>query len=204
MTIPSLPLQLEGLRLKGNREYLQGADILSFALYALSGGHSLSEIHDIDIVFHALSHTGLTLRSDVPTGQESKAQLSCSIDGQRHKLFLVEDGRRVVERHPYPEEQIVAATFVDIDSLTAMSKITLPFTNIERWIAMIKALHHAAFPKANGKWLFTRARLASYPDSLEESVEHRVTIRSNFGGILTRSALSVDGHNLGDIFFALT
>lgn len=203
MNMPSLPLRLESMRFKGERDYLQGADILSASLHALSGERPLSAIRDIDITFHALARTGLILRADMPTGQESKAQLGCSIDGRRHKLFLMEDGCPIIERRPYPEDQIVAATSIGIELLTATSTAPLPFTNIERWIAMVKALHHAAFPGAGGKWLFARARLTSYHDTQDEPTEHCVSIKSNFSGKLTRSALSVNGHILGDIFFAL-
>lgn len=203
MSFPSLPMQLEGLQFKGDRDYLQGAEILPIALRALSDDGSQNVISEIDIVFHTLARTGLTLVENVPPGKEAKAQLSCTIDGTRRKLFLVEDGRPITERHPYPEEQIVAVTTIDADSPTATSAARLPFTNIERWIAMTKALHHAAYPQAKGKWLFARARLASYQDTTRENVEHRIQIQSDFGGKLTRSTLAVDGRNIGDIFFAL-
>lgn len=204
MSVPTSPLQLEGIRFKGDRNYLQGADILSSALYALADGQSLERINDIDIVFHALACTGLTLQENVLPGCEPKGQLRCSIDGLRQKFFLVEDCRPITQRHPYPEDQIVADTTLDIDSVSATSLGNLPFTNIERWIAMIKALHHAAYPEAQGKWLFARAKLTSYKDSYGKQVEHRTSIESNFAGKLTRSSLTVDGRKIGDIFFALT
>lgn len=204
MSILTSPLKLGGMGFKGERDYLHGTDILPIALRTLSGERPLDSISDIDITFHALARTGLTLRTDVPLGCKPTVQLGCSIDGLRRKLFLVEDGRPITERRPYPEDQIVAATIIDIDSVTATSRAHLPFTNIERWIAMIKALHHAVYPEAEGKWLFARAKLASYKDSYGEQVEHRATIQSNFGGQLTRCALSIDGRNIGDIFFVLT
>lgn len=203
MSLPRLPLRLDGLQFKGDRDYLQGAEILSIALRALSDDESPNAISKIDIVFHALARTGLTLGEDVPPGQEAKAQLSCDIDGVRRRLFLVEDGRPITERHPYPEEQIVAVTTIDASAATATSEAWLPFTNIERWIAMTKALHHAAYPQAKRKWLFARARLASYPDTTRGNAEHRVQLQSDFGGKLTRNTLTVDGRNIGDIFFAL-
>ncbi|MDN5924313.1 MAG: hypothetical protein L0H70_04870 [Xanthomonadales bacterium] len=203
MSVPTLPLSLEGMRFKGGRDYLHGTDILPIALNALSSGRPLNVISEMDIVFHSLARTGLTLYGDAPSGRKAKAQLSCTIDGARCKLTLAEDGRPITDRHPYAEEQIVAATMIDVASATATSTGTLPFTNIERWIAMIKALHHAAYPQAEGKWLFARAKLASYQDLQVEPVEHRVSIQSNFGCKLTRSELTVDGCNLGDIFFVL-
>lgn len=203
MSFPSLPMLLEGLQFKGDRDYLQGAEILPIALRALSGDEALNVISEIDIVFHALAHTGLTLGEHVPPGQDAKAQLSCTIDGTRRKLFLMEDGRPITERHPYPEEHIVAVTTIDANLATATNAAGLPFTNIERWIAMTKALHHAMYPKANGKWLFARAKLATYEEATRDCAEHRVQIQSDFGGKLTRSALTVDGCNIGDIFFVL-
>lgn len=203
MNLRRLPIRLEGLQFKGDRDYLQGAEILPLALRALSDDEPRNAISAIDIVFHALAHTGLTLAEDVPQGHAANAQLSCTINGTRHKLFLVEDGRPITERHPYPEEQIVSVTAIDASSATATSAARLPFTNIQRWIAMTKALHHAVYPQAKGKWLFARAKLVTYDETAHDGAEHRVQIQSDFGGKLTRSALTVDGRNIGDIFFAL-
>lgn len=198
-----LPLQLQGLRFKGNRDYLHGTDILPIALSALAGGSALDMIDDIDITFRALARTGLTLCIDAPSGCEPKGQLGCCIEGMRRKFLLVEDGRPITERYPYPEDQIASATLIDAVSATATSSACLPFTNIERWIAMVKALHHAMYPDAPGKWLFARAKLAAYQNAYPDRTEHRVGIRSDFGRKLTRSALEVDGRNMGDIYFAL-
>lgn len=203
MNLPTLPLPLQGMRFKGGRDYLHGTDVLPIALHAIANGRPLVAVRDIDIVFHALARNGLTLGEDMPSGQEAKAQLSCTIDGTRRKLFLVADGRPITERHPYPEEQMVAVTTIDAQLAIARSTASLPFTNIERWIAMTKALHHAVYPEAKGKWLFVRAKLASYLDTTRENAEHVVQIQSDFGGKLTRSTLAVDGRNIGDIFFAL-
>jgi len=204
MNAPRLPVPLKGMRFKGDRDYLHGTDILSSALHALSDGRPLDIINDIDIVFHALARTGLTLCEDAPPGCEPKIQLSCSIEGVRRKFLLVEDGRPITERHLYPEDQIVAVSIIDASSLMATSSASVPFTNIERWIAMIKALHHSIYPDARGKWLFARAKLATYMDVWPNQAEHRVDVQSDFGGKLTRSALTVDGCNIGDIFFVLT
>ncbi|MGN6313445.1 MAG: hypothetical protein ACTHMO_06775 [Rhodanobacteraceae bacterium] len=190
------------MRFKGDREYLHGTDILPIALDTLSGG-KLDMIGNIEITFHALARTGLTLCIETPSGCEPKVQLACSIEGKQHKFLLVEDGRPITERRPYPENQIVAATAIDTTAATATSSAGLPFTNIERWIAMVKALHHAMYPDAPGKWLFARAKLATYRDAYLDQTEHRVSIKSDFGGKLTRSALTVNGNNIGDIFFAL-
>jgi hypothetical protein len=51
--------------------------------------------------------------------------------------------------------------------------------------------------------LFARAKLVTYDEIAHDGAEHRVQIQSDFGGKLTRSALTIDGRNIGDIFFAL-
>ena len=203
MKIPILPLPLQGMRFKGNRDYLHGTDVLPAALHALASERSLEGMRDIDIVFHALARTGLTLCESLPHSREPRAQISCTIDGTRHKFLLVEDGRPVTDRQTYPEEQIVAATTIDVPAKAASSSAPLPFTNIERWIAMIKALHHAVYPDARGKWLFARAKLATYTETQMSTVNHMVCIESDFGGKLTRSGLVIDGRRIGDIYFAL-
>jgi len=203
MNTPGLPLPLDGMRFKGDRNYLHGTDILPMALHALSRGQPLGTIRDIDIVFHALARIVSGLCVETPSGCEPKARLGCCIEGMRRKFLLVEDGRPVTERHPYPEEQIVAATAIDTASAAATSSASLPFTNIERWVAMTKALHHAMYPDARGKWLFARAKFVAYQDAGPGQAEHRVGIQSDFGGKLTRSVLTVGGRNIGDIFFTL-
>ncbi|HKR46154.1 MAG TPA: hypothetical protein VJU59_41930 [Paraburkholderia sp.] len=203
MNLPDLPLPLEGLRFKGDRDYLHGTDILPIALHALSRRQALDTIADIDVVFHAIARTGLTLCMEASPSIEPKVQLACSIEGVRRKFLLIEDGRPITGRHPYPEDQIIAATTIDADAATATSSATLPFTNIERWIAMVKALHHGMYPNVPGKWLFARAKLATYRDAYADRTEHRVSIKSDFGGKLTRSALTIDGRAIGDIYFAL-
>jgi hypothetical protein len=203
MIFPDLPLPLADLRFKGSRDYLHGTDILPSVLRALSGGKQLDGIRDIDIVFHALARTGLTLCMKLPPGSQAKVQLGCSVEGMQHKFLLIEDGRAINRRRPYPEEQIIAATTIDTNSATATSSAPLPFTNIERWIAMVKALHHGVYPNVSGRWLFARAKLGAYQDAYPEWTEHRVSIKSEFGGKLTRSKLAIDGHDTGDIYFAL-
>lgn len=48
MSFLDLPLQLEGLRFKGSRDYLHGSDILPIALHALSSDvQPLEAIGDI-------------------------------------------------------------------------------------------------------------------------------------------------------------
>ena len=204
MSITSIPIPLDNLWFKGKRDYLQGADIMSSALRCLTDDAQLGNISQIDVSFHTLVRGGLALHTGESAHERPPVQISCRANGQTCKFFLVEDGRVIHDRRPYPEEQIVDTTTIDTATATAINHAALPFTNIERWIAMIKALHHATFPSATGKWLFARARLSHYRENHPKAVEHRAVIQSGFGGRMTRRALTVDDQLLGDIFFVLT
>ena len=198
----SLPLQ--GLKFKGERQYLHGTDILVAALNALTMETNTGPLTDIDIVFHRMVKTGLTLVSPLPLGAEPAVQVSCRISGARKKLFLIEDGRAVLDRYDYFEERIVAATNIQVTAASATSAIPMPFTDIERWIAMVKALHYALYPEVNGKWLFVRGKFDSYPGTYRlAEIDQQVRVEANFNNKITRSALLVGGAKLGDIFFSL-
>ena len=199
----AFPFSLSGWRFKGDRDYLHGTDILPATLNVLKGEQIPNAITNIDIVFHALARTCLTLSASAPPGAAINAQLKCDINGERKKFVLTEDGRPILERCAYPEDQIVAATDISPAAGTATCAVALPFTNIERWVAMVKALHQAVYPEARGKWLFVRGRFDGYEEQCQTGAKHQVIVESSFGNKLTRSTLLIDGQKRGDIFFAL-
>lgn len=198
-----ISVALPGLKFKGKRDYLQGPDILVAALRCLSAEYPSSDINAIDIVFHNMARTGLTIVEISPPGVEPVAQLSCKIDGVKKKFALIEDGRPIAERCEYAEENIVAVTDIQVKAATATSSSDLPYTNIERWISMVKALHFALYPELRGKWLFVRGKFNHYQDAFAKDVRHQVVVEANFNNKLTRSALMIDGEKLGDIYFSL-
>jgi hypothetical protein len=200
----SLSVPLAGLKFKGNRNYLHGTDILEAGLRVIATRYNTDAIADIDISFHKRAETGLTLYSVPPLNKEPTIQLSCKIAGAREKFFLVEDSQEISERYDYAEEAIVAATQIRLDCAFALSNVALPFTDIERWVAMVKALHHGLYPEASGKWLFVRGKFVRYHGTYgHTAIEHRVRVEANFNNKFTRSALLVGGEKLGDIFFSL-
>lgn len=196
------PYPLE-LRFKGARDYLHGTDILPAILDTLGVRHPGSLITDIDITFHHLAHAGLTLAAELPADTPPAVQFTCRIDGVRRKFGLIDDGRPIAIRTPYREEDIVAATELTVPSRSAISRAPLPYTPIERWVAMVKAAHQAVYPDLHGKWLFVRGKFAMYDKVLADGVVHQVVIEANFNNKLTRSAVLVDGRKIGDIFFSL-
>ncbi len=198
----SIPLM--GLKFKGARNYLHGTDILVKTLNAIETEYKVDAVRDIDITFHGMAKTGLTVLSTPPQDTQSTVQISCTIAGTRKKFFLIEDGRPIIERYDYDEERIGEATNIQVGAASATSEIVLPCTDIERWVAMVKALHYALYPEASGKWLFVRGKFDSYPGTYGlTEIEQQVRMEANFNNKLTRSALLVGGAKLGDIFFSL-
>lgn len=201
----SLPIHLDGLRFKGDRSYLHGTDILENVLVCIKRQFDAPKVTDIDISFHGKATTGLTLLSNLPEDIEPVARLTCKIDGLNKKFFIAENGSAIVARYEYTEEQIVAVTDIHVGSASATTSATLAYTDIERWIAMVKALHLTLFPQASGKWLFVRGKFDTYVGTLGRTkIEHRIMLEANFNGKLTRSGLYVGGRKLGLIFFALS
>jgi hypothetical protein len=199
----SIAVPLGELRFKGRRDYLHGTDILPMCVRALEQEYPSSAIADFDITFHSLARSGLTLCGSAPPGVTPRVQLSCAVDGVKTRFVLIDDGREVVDRIDYPEEQIVAATTIDTGLAQASSAGALPFLDVERWIAMVKALHAALFPALPGRWLWVRGKLKRFRASDCRAAAHRVVLQSNFNNRLTRTALFVDDEQLGEIFFSL-
>ncbi|MFA7282582.1 MAG: hypothetical protein WC100_21040 [Sterolibacterium sp.] len=194
---------LSGLKFKGKRNYLQGPDIQRAALNCLAIAYPASAITDIDIVFHGMARTGLLLLETDNPGTEPIVQLRCKVGGERKKFLLVEDGMPILERVEYAEEEIVAATEIQVATATATSVSALPYSNIERWVSMVKALHLAVYPDLVGKWLYVRGKFDQYQDVYDPPVQHQVVVQANFNSKLTRTSVLVDQQRLGDIFFSL-
>ena len=198
-----LSMPILGLKFKGGRDYLHGTDMLRAGLNCLAIEYPASAIANVDIVFHGMARTGLTFTEAFISDAKPAVQLSCEIDGTRKKFFLAEDGRPILERYDYAEDDIVAATEIQLATATATSVEPLPYTNIERWVAMVKALHLALYPDLVGKWLFVRGKFEHYQDAYDHPVQHQLVVQANFNSKLTRTALLIDQQRLGDIFFSL-
>jgi hypothetical protein len=190
------------LHLKGERDYLRGTDILLAILDTIEVSVTDCTVSDIDIVFHRLVRSGLTLIKSPPPDVPPVVKFSCSINGDRCKFSLIEDGRTLAGGRPYCEDEILNTIVIEQDNVSASSSGALPHTDLERWVAMLKVLHMVIYSNLDGKWLFVRGKLTGY---FQESgyATHRVVIEANFNNKLTRSAVLVNGRRIGEIFFSL-
>lgn len=195
-----LEQQLE-LKYKGERDYLHGTDIFNETLSWL--GNQRAEVTDIDFAFHRLATRQLkAVLGPLPQGIEPAAACAFTSGGVRGKVHLVETDQAVTGRHPYREDEIVSALEIDLAGRKAVLRGEVPYSDIELWVAMTKALHYKVFAQLKGKWLFVRAR---FPEYVRQSPVNARTlvIGASFNDRLTRSEALLDGVKVGEIYFSI-
>jgi hypothetical protein len=183
---------------------LHGTDIYN-AVCDLLAARQFGPLEKLDVVFHKMTLRQLRgriyLEEPAPEA-ECQVVFRCKAGGRPLTLILEEDGTPVTERVPYDEEALAAqATFDEAEKRIALEGCP-SFSNIEKIVALNKALLLRSFPEAKGRWLFARLQLSqSIRPRVFEQIEVRFQGHSNFR--ITRSALFGDGAPLGSLYFSL-
>lgn len=188
--------------LKGSRDYIQGPDLFNAAFETLveeAGGPS----GDFEIAFHRMAHRQVELIWDTQDGPKDAFALgSRSIEGGRTRYWMREIEIPLSDRQPYPEDEIVAQMRFDEALSEAQLDTAFPYSDMELWVSMIKALHQRRFVEAAGKWVFARAKLKTY-DTGHAPAPLRATMAATLGTKLTRNEVYLNDEKIGDVFFAL-
>lgn len=188
---------------KGDRDYLQGPDILNETMLWLEQHHAPDNISKIDFSFHRMAKTALVLFNEKMNNHyEPVAECSYLSDGAAKNVYLYESGNPVLERYLYDEDAICKDFQINKDAKSGSLRSAPHFTDIEIWVALTKALHKKTLPEIKGKWLFVRGRFPSYKHSTK-SAEKQLRIAANFQNRLTRTVLTSDGDFSGEIFFSV-
>jgi hypothetical protein len=189
------------LRFKGERDYLQGADIFNETVRWLIAKEG--EIMNIDFTFHKLASQQLkAIVGTRPDGAKPVAECVFTSSGTRQRAYVVEIDQPVTDRYPYPEDEIVSLMEIDLAKRRGVLSGEARYSDIEIWVAMTKALHYKVFPDLKGKWLFVRGRFPQYANH-GRATEHAVAIVASFNDKLTRSEVLVDGVKVGEIYFSI-
>jgi hypothetical protein len=161
------------------------------------------EISEIDFSFHRQVAQQLLVILDEPSveGDTLVALCAFTVGGLRRKACLFETDEPVSCRVPYPEDEMMLSLEVAVETRRALLHDQLPYSDIEIWVAMTKALHYKVFAHLPGKWMFVRGRFPRYTRSTEVT-ERLVVIASSFSDKLTRSEVLHDGAKVGEIFFS--
>ena len=190
------------LQFKGDRTYLQGPDMFNETLRWLTSTAG-AELKDIDFSFHRLAHRQLTATADTPRSDSNPvAVCAFTVNDVRRKVYLVETDQPVTGRYPYPEDEIVRPLDIDHDRHSGVLRGPTPYSEIEVWVAITKALHMSTLPDRKGKWLFVRGRLPKFVHKAH-APERTLTIAAGLGGRLTRTEVLLDGVTAGEIYFSL-
>lgn len=191
------------LDFKGGRDYLHGTDIFNQTLFWLTQSLPDAPIENIDFSFHHLArHRIRAVLGQPPAGAEPFSVCAFTQAGQRQKAYLSETDQPVNGRYPYAEDEMVAPMTFDLAAREGALRGPVPYSDIEVWVAMTKALHYKVFPQYPGKWLFVRGRFSHYSE--QSGVNDRLLrIAASFNDRLTRSEVILDAHKVGEIYFSI-
>lgn len=188
---------------KGDRDYLQGADIFNAVREWLLLRHRPADVRRLDLSFRRLTSQRLEILDHVcPQGRPPVATVSCEVDGQVLRLWLFECGDMVQQRVPYDESRMTQGLEVDLAGRAARSEVFSPFSEMETWVALTKALHKACLPEVKARWVFARIVLPRGLDWPLDGVRQLI-IEANWHHRLTRTRLERGGQRVGDMYFSV-
>ncbi|MDO9536872.1 MAG: hypothetical protein Q7J68_00955 [Thermoplasmata archaeon] len=193
------------LAYKGDRDYLQGPDIYNAVTRIISERNPNIEFNRIKIVFHKLARNQCKMTFG---NQSVLGKMPKDINAEVRFIspisdvigWLVETDEHIIDRIPYPEEDIVKHTSIDGNSITIEGEVQ--FTPIEILVAMTKHLHMVLYPTKAGKWIVTRLDLTRLLTIFDAS-RFKVEIEKNLNNRLTKGSIHSGEEMLGYIYFSL-
>ena len=189
------PIHLN-LSYKGDRHYVQGADIWRATELALSEN------------LHGAVLTQLCFR-EIATGQvsilpgpseRSFGELSIQDrDGRRQDLVLIDNGVPLDSRRPYDESLIVG--MMSLSDGVGLLKGSSPYALEDTVISMIKAVCYEDGEPAIGKWLFVRMSRELAMPAAPSSVDLRVERVQQIKGRFAKCQVYSEGRHFSSIDF---
>jgi len=186
---------------KGNRTYVQGPDIFDAVI-----GHireSFDNVRNISVTFHDIIRSQVdcyvTKYSD-STDSEADCQIRFESNGTEYIVVIKSNDKEITGSYPYPENNIVELCKIEDKTITLEDSID--FSNLEKIVAMNKALMISLFSDAVGKWIFSKLTLDTDFESATYK-KYSLTLIKNMGLKLTKTAISLDDKPIGYIYFTL-
>lgn len=197
--VETVPLELG---YKGTRGYLHGTDMYSAIMECLGRVAPQHLLSPVKMVMHDFSHNQCDMvysigqdRCPRPDNARLEFYLSDNISG-----WLKETDRLVLARRPYPEEEIVAKSRIEGQTILAVSDAACSFSPIEVLVSLTKRLH-LIVRSGSVRWALTRLELQR-PLQDSDSQCLQVELLQALGNRLTKSAVRVGNVPLGHIFFS--
>jgi len=190
---------------KGDRNYLQGADIYNFICENIPNFVIRNIRAPFRLIIHRFAHNQCDMLLSLPEEVVNKpdnffAELIFSSSRGRISGWLVETERSVTCRNPYNEEKIEKLCIVTDQSIRI--KGDSGYSPIEVAVCMTKQLHYILYPSKD-LWIFTRLELNRmfHPNDAHCM---QILLKHNFKNLLTKSDISVKSEVIGRIYFSLS
>lgn len=186
------------LAFRGNRDYIQGADIYEAIVTAIQRDCGPAQ-GGLKIQMHSLARTGcevILAPANVPLSRPELGRAQFA-SGNWHG-WVAETGRPIVERFPYDEGHIARQCEITGSIIRTTGKT--PNSAIEVLIGATKLLHQSLHPRVEGKWIVSRIELQRVFTASDFAME--VELLQNLNNRLTKSAVRCASEPVGHIFFS--
>jgi len=191
-------------RLKGERSYVQGPDIVEAAMQEALRAEAGAPVSNLVFEMNRMTARNLDLVLDGarPGAAGAVARFSFETGGVTRRGILVERDDAPGERRAYDERELRAHCLTDASARRIVLQGASPLGGTETLVAMTKTLHLALYPGAAGQWLFARLEAPRWPlpaaaDGLE------IALAGAVGTRLTKSAARLRGETFAWIYFSL-
>lgn len=188
------------LAYKGARTYLHGTDMYNAIMDYLGRSMPQHVRGPLKMVMHEFARNQVDLRYSIgpercPKPENARLEffLSDNVSG-----WLTETDRPVRASRPYPEDEIVAGSRIEAQTIIAAPGAT--YWPIEVLVSLTKHLHSSLRPGPLG-WAFTRLEL-NRPLEDDDRGTLQVELLHALGNRLTKSAVRAGETPLGYIYFS--
>jgi hypothetical protein len=175
------------LKLKGNRKYITGADIINFYKY------KLKEKKKITFNFYKLTRNYLVFKKNFEQ-KFDKSKLVCSISTSSNEKFnILEKNQKIHEKEKYDEKKFLINCKIKNQFIVSHNKGLNFFDNI---VALNKELLTKIIGKY--KWIFCKLEI-KYLHNLNFN-KIKITL-INISNNFYSSTIQANNKNIGKIFF---
>lgn len=190
---------------KGDRKYVQGADIFDSTLEVVKD--FFGEYPNLlkGSFYRLLANAGifsLYEGNELINLKNIYAQFLIQIRQLKYKIIVTASEKNIDSFKEFNENKVLEG--FDIKGKLAMMSTKQSFSYMEQIVAITKRLHHVIYPNVSGKWLFTKIDLE---DIINPSLfhNHRIVIeaKKNFHNKLTKNAIYLDDKQAGHIYYSL-
>lgn len=180
---------------KGNRDYVQGPDIVVAVLKQFSA----EEITDLDFKFNGIASTNLDL-IEGDKAENANVNIRLMVNGEPKSFQLIESGEAIGCRYEFDERRILDCCNLDMTAQSIELQNPTAYSFCENIVAMNKSLLQNLYPQETGKWYFTRLE-QKYP--IDDDALITVKLIKNFNFRLTKSDILISNEVVGSVYFTM-